>query len=257
MSDVMTSPGTHPEDTPPASTGQMVVTTDGDGWAHVVRDTAESQVRVSLAMANLGEENGTEHAAVKTHFDVADSIDVSAFPNLLDAFCHAAGMELEVSFTATKLSSSHVVLEDTGLAMGAALFALLTDAMAKTGVNGAGSSLKTAEEFHHAPISASISVEGRKFLKIVSATDMDELRWRTVIGHTVFDGVWSEDVDDFVDAIAGGMRASLFLHEREKHDDPDAFWRGAITAFGVALAEVFAPNPARRGLPPGVKATLF
>lgn len=254
MSDVMTNPGTqHPDGPPTTPTGQMVVTTDGKGWAHVVRDTAESQVRVSLAMPPTG----TTAGPIKTHFDVAESIDVSAFPGLLQVFCTAAGMELDVSFTATKLSSSHVVLEDTGLAMGAALFALLTDAMASTGVNGAGSSIKTADDFHSAPISASISVEGRKFLKIVSATDMDDLRWRTMIGHTVFDGVWSEDVDDFIDAIAGGMRASLFLHEREKHDDPDAFWRAAIIAFGVALAEVFAPNSARRGLPPGVKATLF
>ncbi|MEN0079455.1 MAG: hypothetical protein AAF753_10120, partial [Pseudomonadota bacterium] len=124
-------------------------------------------------------------------------------------------------------------------------------------INGAGSSLQTADDFHTAPVSASVSVEGRKFLKIVSATDWEDMRWRLLLGHTLGGHVRSEDLDDFVDAVAGGLRASIFIHERRVHTDPGAFWRATFAALGTAIAEALAPNPARKGLPPGVKATLF
>lgn len=234
---------------PASQVGRMVVTLESDTHARVTRDTAESEVAVAVALSAAPQ--------CAARFDVASSIDVSAFPAVLDAFARAAGLDLAVDFTATKLSSSHVVLEDTGLALGAGLFEILKAQMEARGVNGAGSSLQTAEAFHSAPVSASISVEGRKFLKMVGATNWADTRRRLILGHNVFDRARSEDMDDFVDALAGGLRASIFVLERRQHTDADAFWRAAIDALGVALAEVFAPNTARKGLPPGVKATLF
>ena len=229
--------------------GRISVRIDPQGAARVERLTAESEIVITMLRGQGG--------GAQAEFDVADSIDVSAFPNLLDVFCRAADLHIDVRFRATKLASSHVVLEDTGLAIGMGLFEMLRARMMESGVNGAGSSLKTADDFHNAGVSASVSVEGRKYVKMLSAGGMDDFRWRHVLGHLAFDGVRSEDIDDFIDALAGGVRGSFFLHERRRYDDSAAYWRDQIEALGLAISEAFAPNPARRGLPPGVKATLL
>ncbi len=230
-------------------TGHMTAVLGADGTAKIERATAESVLSVSVARGPEGLTLGA--------FDVAESIDVARFPDLLDLLCRAAGLRAQIHFQATKLSSSHVVLEDTALALGAGLFELMRSAMETTGANGAGSSLRTAEAFETAPVSAAISVEGRKFLKMIGPVGYDDFRWRLILGHEAFGGLRTEDIDDFLDALAGGMRASIFLYERRTHDSPDRFWRAMTAALGSALDEAFAPNPARRGLPPGVKATLF
>ncbi|MEM9739372.1 MAG: hypothetical protein AAF829_05845 [Pseudomonadota bacterium] len=229
--------------------GHLTVEQDPSGLVRVARETAESRVIMDLMRGQGG--------TAKAHFDVADTIDVSGFPALLGALCEAADLHLDLQFTATRLSSSHVVLEDVGLTLGAALFQMLTDRMMTTGTNGAGSSLRTANDFTSAPVSASVSVEGRKFLKVVSATTIEDMRWRLILGQTLAGNVRSEDVDDFVDALAGGLKGSIFIHEREVHTDADAFWFETFRAIGHAINEALAPNPARKGLPPGVKATLF
>jgi imidazoleglycerol phosphate dehydratase HisB len=229
--------------------GRIAVAVGPDGGARVERLTAESEIHIGLMRGQGGRATAT--------FDVAPSIDVSAFPALLDAFCAAANLHVEVAFRAARLSSSHVVLEDTGLALGMGLFEMLRLRMIETGVNGAGSSLRTKDDFLNAGVSASVSVEGRKFLKVVGAADADDFRWRNVLGGFAFGGVRTEDIDDFVDALAGGMRASFFLHERRPYHDPASFWADMIPALGNAITEAFEANPARRGLPPGVKATLL
>lgn len=229
--------------------GRIEVHLAPDGAAEVLRTTAESDIRIAMAR---GQGGGAAAA-----FEVADSIDCSAFPAFLQAFCAAADLHVEVSFRATRLSSSHVVLEDTGLALGMGLFEMLRARMAETGVQGAGSSLRSKAQFLEAGVSASVSVEGRKFLKVLSAEGADSFRWRHVLGGFAFGGVRTEDIDDFIDALAGGMRASIFLHERRAYADSAAFWADAIAALGAAVSEAFEPNEARRGLPPGVKATLL
>ena len=229
--------------------GHLTIKQDESGLVRAARETAESRVVMELMRGQGGQ--------TRARFDVADSIDVSGFPDLLAELCDAADLHLDLDFTATRLSSSHVVLEDVGLTLGAALFQMLTDRMITSGINGAGSSLRTADDFENAPVSASVSVEGRKFLKIVSATTMEDMRWRLILGQTLSGNIRSEDIDDFVDALAGGLKGSIFINERTVHTDADAFWRGTFRALGLAIHEALAPNPARKGLPPGVKSTLF
>lgn len=229
--------------------GRILVKLDDAGAVHIERRTAESAIVMRIRAANQG--------GATCAFAVADSIDVTSFPALLGAFCEAAGISMSLEFSATRLTSSHVVLEDTGLALGMGLFEMLRDRMMAHGVNGAGSSLKTKDDFLHAGVSASISVEGRKFLKIQDVHGDGSFRWRHALGKSAFGTVRSEDIDDFIDALAGGMKASFFLHERRAYTDSAVFWEDAITALGLAMREAFEPNPARKGLPPGVKATLL
>lgn len=229
--------------------GRISVWIDDDGAAVVERHTAESEITVRMRRGQGG--------SVNAAFDVAKSVDVSHFANLLDVFCTAADLHLDVSFRATKLASSHVVLEDTGLAMGMGLFEMLRARMEQVGANGAGSSLQTVEQFRTAGVSAAVSIEGRKYVKYLGVKGADDFRWRYVLGHAAFGGVRTEDIDDFIDALAGGMRGSFFLHERRTYPNPADYWHAQIEALGRAVAEAFAKNEARRGLPPGVKATLL
>jgi len=229
--------------------GRLRIRLTPDGAATVERITAESSVVMTLGRAQGGRSSAK--------FKVADTIDVSAFPAMLDVFAKAANLDINVEFTATRLSSSHVVLEDTALAIGSGIFEMLRDRMNATGINGAGSSLRTREDFETATVSAAVSVEGRKYVKVVSAESGDAFRWKHVMGGHAFGGVRTEDIDDFIDALAGGMRASFFLHERRPHTSPEEFWPLAIDALGRAISEAFDVNAARKGLPPGVKATLI
>ncbi|MGH6815817.1 MAG: HAD-IA family hydrolase [Hyphomicrobiaceae bacterium] len=229
--------------------GHILIEHDQARGVSVERATAESRVRVRVAASDAPTSTAT--------FRVAPSIDVSAFPALLDRFSAASGFEIAVDFSATRLSSSHVVLEDTGLTLGTALFEMLRRRMETEGVEGAGSSLRTREQIASAGVGAAISVEGRKFLKFATAEPHDLYRRRLVLGHSAFGGIRTEDIDDFLDALAGGLRASVFVHQRRPYAAPDEYWQDAIVAVGSALQEVFAPNPDRRGLPPGVKATLL
>ena len=123
--------------------------------------------------------------------------------------------------------------------------------MAATGIEGAGSSLNGASR----PIRVGISFEGRKFLRLVPVGWSHEELRRTVIGQTLANGLFSEDLDDFLDGLAGGMAASIVVHW-EPLTDPDEAWGLIFDGLGAAVGELLATNPARRGVIAGVKGTL-
>ncbi|GAB0057075.1 Phosphoglycolate phosphatase [Candidatus Magnetaquicoccaceae bacterium FCR-1] len=213
-----------------------------------IRVTAESALSLSVDFTRVGEH--------RFRFEVADSIRVDGFPALLALLADRAGFSLQVECRALALSSSHVVLEDTALVLGRVLFEILKIRMEESGVNGAGSSVRAPEDLH-APIRVGISVEGRKFLSLVPlAGDHAALREGFLIGREVAGGIRSEDLDDFLDGLVGGMSASLMIHFATI-PDPEAGWPMIFAQLGRALEEAFAPNPQRKGMPPGVKATLL
>ncbi|MBF0211953.1 MAG: hypothetical protein HQM00_00165, partial [Magnetococcales bacterium] len=128
--------------------------------------------------------------------------------------------------------------------------------MEGTGVNGAGSSVQVPEDLQ-SPVRVGISVEGRKFLCLVPLNDAREsLRQRFLVGQDVLHGLRSEDLDDFLDGLVGGLTASLVVHF-QSIPDPETGWPMIFHHLGVALRETFAINPQRKGMPPGVKATLL
>ncbi len=228
-------------------TQPIVVLAKDLNYAHVRRGTAESGVEIEI---DFGQRFENSFAC-----EVADSIDVRGVEPLLSKLATAAGFSVRGKFRATKLSSSHVVWEDTGLVLGRALLEILVGRMNEVGVNGAGSTVKTAAD-QAGPLGVGISVEGRKFWKYVPFTDpYDAFRKAFLVGHDAGQGARSEDLDDFIDGLAGGLAASLMIHVR-RTIDPAQGWPMIFEDLGTALAEVFAPNPFRKGVPPGVKATL-
>lgn len=76
-----------------------------------------------------------------------------------------------------------------------------------------------------------------------------------MIGQSGAGGMRSEDLDDFIDGLAHGMSASIMVHVRSWQDTAST-WREIFESLGVAVREALTLNPYRRGVVPGVKATL-
>jgi HAD superfamily hydrolase (TIGR01509 family) len=236
------------------STGQ--VRSVESGWvvdhvstrkAGLSRRTSESHVRVQVAMGQPG---------VDCRFDVADSIHVDGMADLLREFATGAGLSVDVDFLATRLSSSHVVAEDIGLAIGRAIRGIAVERMENLGIQGAGSNVSTMDDLARGQVRVGVSMEGRKFWKYVPfAQEYGDFRKSFLIGHTMSNGLFSEDLDDFVDGFAGGMHASVMVHFA-RPVDPGTGWPLLFRALGEAVAELLSLNPSRRGLIAGVKATL-
>jgi len=243
-------------DVPPNATKKIENFAEAHAWkiihespqaVELSRTTAESIVKVALNFEHCAES--------QCNFQVANSINVYGLSNLLREFTQAAGCDLRLEFNSTRINSSHVVMEDTGMVIGRAVKAIILQRMQHWGVNGAGSSINQAEEIDQAPIALSLSIEGRKFWTFVPFyTTREQFRRDFIIGHTVR-GLFSEDLDDFLDGFSGGISGSIMIHIR-RPITPQEGWPLIFRALGQALAEALIPNPARLGVPPGVKATL-
>ena len=65
----------------------------------------------------------------------------------------------------------------------------------------------------------------------------------------------SEDLDDFIDGLSGGLSGSIMINLID-YKNVESTWVEIFGELGVALKEVFKLNPYRKDVPPGVKATL-
>lgn len=215
--------------------------------ARLRRETAESVVAVEVSMSD---EPGAQVA-----IDVADSVSVTGLAGLLDAYARAAGLRLAVTFSASRLSSSHVVTEDVGLALGRALRGMAIERMSEVGIYGAGSNVSALDDVQR-PVRVGLSMEGRKFWKYVPfGGDYQAFRRTFLIGHTLRGDLFSEDLDDFVDGFAGGLQASVMIHIADGVGAEQG-WPLVFDSLGEATREFLAVNPYRKALAPGVKATL-
>ncbi|MFO8084377.1 MAG: HAD family phosphatase [Desulfobacterales bacterium] len=216
--------------------------------AKIMRRTAESQVAVGVDFS--------KKTPFQCRFNVSDSIRVNKFCELIRSFSDAAGCSINVDFNATVLSSSHVAVEDTALVLGRALKEIFVLRMIAYGVNGAGSSIDTSEDFFTQPVRTGISIEGRKFWKMVPFDgNFASLQKNFILGQNVLGELFSEDLDDFLDGLAGGLGCSIVVHIKDKIA-PDTGWKMIFQQLGRAVKTAFTINTHRKGVAPGVKATL-
>ena len=210
--------------------------------ATFTRTTAETACEVTLTL---------DDERFDCRIETSPSVDSAGLADLVERFAAKAGLGVAIDFRALALSSSHVVAEDIGMTIGAALRELASERMTAAGIEGAGSSLNGQPR----PIRVGVSFEGRKFVRFVPVGwSYDELR-HALIGQTLANGLFSEDLDDFVDGFAGGMGCSVVVHWAPL-TDPDEAWPLVFDGLGAAVAQLLAPNAARRGVIAGVKGTL-
>ncbi len=215
--------------------------------AAVRRETAESVVNVAVSL-------GT--GQLRLRLVTGGSIDVRGANDLLAEFAEGSGLDLDIDFFATEISSSHVVMEDIGLALGHAIRRISVERMMDFGIYGAGSSVESDADLASKPVRVGLSVEGRKFWRFVPLNgDYADLRKSFLVGHTLKNGLFTEDLDDFVDGFSGGLGASLMFHV-DQVAPLDVAWRVAFRGLGESMAEALSRNPRRKALAPGVKATL-
>jgi imidazoleglycerol phosphate dehydratase HisB len=234
--------------------GDIIVISRSGYLAEIKRQTAESGLSVCVDFKKQQPVVFEYEGAPIGHYHGTTALE--GFRQLLQLVARKAGFSLQAVFTSKVLSSSHVLLEDTGMVIGRALREILIQRMMDLGINGAGSSLRHPNDFDHQKISVGVSVEGRKSWRFVplNTTD-DDIRQRLIIGHTIMGGLYSEDLDDFLDGLTWGLGCSLGIHIKELPPAEDA-WTMIFKQLGVALGEVFEINPYRKGVPPGVKANL-
>ncbi len=217
-------------------------------YALTSRGTAETGVSIGVDFSK----NRPNTFSIK----VNNSINVNGVEKLLKYFAEKCGFTMQVDFNSKMLSSSHVVMEDIGLVLGKTLLEILKVRMEQYGVNGAGSSLQTTRDFTEKNVRVGVSIEGRKFWRFVPfSTNYQELKEKFLIGQNVYTNLRSEDLDDFIDGLSGGLSGSIMINLID-YKDVESAWVEIFGELGVALKEVFEPNFYRKGVPPGVKATL-
>jgi len=210
----------------------------------VERRTSESVVEIEL---NVGKNRGFE-----SDIEAGSQGGVTGLEELLKMMFDQAGIGARIFMKSPRLFSSHVVAEDIGLTLGVGLAEIARHRLEEFGIEGAGSSIGSGPD---APIDVAVSMEGRKFLQIVPiGWSKEELR-SFVLGQPMKNCAISEDLDDFLDGLSGGMRASIMVHWG-KTADLDAAWEQVFSGLGSAIALLLSRNSPRRGLIPGVKATL-
>ncbi|BBO91798.1 hypothetical protein [Desulfosarcina ovata] len=234
--------------------GNIVVRSRSSNRAEIQRGTAESGLNAMVDFEQKSPSAFCYTGAPIAHYAGTRALD--SFNRLLQTTATAAGFSTRIDFTANALSSSHVLLEDSGMALGRALREVLVKRMMDRGVNGGGDSLHTAEDFHNRKIRLAVSVEGRKFWRFVPLnTTREQIQKTLIIGRTIMNGLYSEDLDDFFDGLSWGLGCSIMVHIKEL-PPAEAAWRLIFNDLGLALKTVFEANPYRLGVPPGVKANL-
>jgi imidazoleglycerol phosphate dehydratase HisB len=234
--------------------GDIFITSRSAHLAEIKRQTAESGLSVKIDFRKEQPFVFQYEGAPIEHFRGTNALD--GFRELLKLVAVEAGFTLQTVFTSKVLNSSHVLLEDTGMVVGKALREILVKRMMDLGINGAGSSIQNPLDLADQKISVGVSVEGRKFWRFVPLHNtFNEVRQRLIIGHTIMGGLFSEDLDDFLDGLCWGLGCSLVIHIKDLPSAADA-WPIIFQNLGIALREVFEINPYRKGVPPGVKANL-
>lgn len=232
------------------SSGEIVVREKGMHSAKVQRGTAETGVVVGVDFGLPGQ------CIVECEVDSSILDSIKDAQRILGIFAVALQAGLFVDFKATTLSSSHVVMEDIGLVAGRALLEIMKLRMENYGLQGAGSTLNRVSDMQCQNLRVGVSTEGRKFWRFIPADgDYNRFRKAFLIGSTVFSGLRSEDLDDFLDGLAGGLGGSIMVHVKD-YSDVEKTWSEVFEALGQAISQSFQLNPYRRGVPPGVKATL-
>lgn len=229
---------------------EISVLEKGIHTAVVRRGTAETGITVSL--------NLRDKSDCQIIYEVDESIinQVKEFDILLTRMMKPIGGSLKINFKALSLSSSHVVMEDIGLVLGRAFLEILKLRMEKYGVNAAGSNLSKITDLQNTKVNIGVSVEGRKFWEFIPYDgDFVKLQNAFLLDSNILSGLRSEDLDEFFDGLSGGMSASIMIHIKDYCSANDT-WQEVFTSLGQSLNEVLSVNTYRKGVPPGVKATL-
>lgn len=206
----------------------MSVARDGDVY-RTVRESREAKIDVAL---DFGPRREPELATTLAFFD-----------HMLEMLGWYADFVVDASYEPKTFRLMHVVMEDVGLALGAATAQALRDRIAD-GVDSSGFAHAMMDE---ASALAQVSFEGRSLAVVTRG------------GAAAFEhveDVLCVDLVAFFEGFSQGGRCTVHLTIDESARDPHHAWEAGFRAFGRALRAALAANPRRAGMTAGVKGTL-
>lgn len=191
----------------------------------------------------------SREAAVTVTVDFGDprepdlATGLAFFDHMLEMLGWYADLAIDASYEVRTYRLSHVVCEDTGLALGAALAQVVRDRIAD-GIDSNGAADGMIDE---ASAHARVSFEGRSgaYVRRGGAALLEHV-----------EDMLSVDLVAFFDGFAQGGRCTVHLDLHDTSTDPHHAWEAAFRAFGRALRAALAFNPRRAGRTGGVKGTL-
>ncbi len=191
--------------------------------ATITRDTAETQIRLSLNLDGTGA--GTR------------ATGVGFLDHMLDLVARHGHVDLDVAVTGDLETGAHHTIEDTGLAIGRALDEALGD---RSGITRYGHAVVPMDE---ARAMCAIDISGRPLL--VFDADLPP-------GGT--GGFDHELVDEFFRAVSSAAKLTLHV-EVQRGSNAHHVIEAAFKAFARALRQAVSIDPGETGVP-STKGTL-
>ncbi len=206
----------------------MSVTRQGEVY-ETLRDSREATVRTAV---DFGPRRLPRLATTLSFFD-----------HMLEMLGWYGDFVIDASYEVKTFRLMHVVIEDTGLALGAAFAQVIRDRIAE-GVESSGHSHGVMDE---SSAFSQVSFEGRSnsFITRGGASALERV-----------EDVLTVDLVAFFEGFSQGGRCTVHLHIDEACRDPHHAWEAGFRAFARALRAALAPNPRRAGMTAGVKGTL-
>jgi len=199
--------------------------------ARIERETKESKVLVEVDL------DGTGRADVST--------GVGFYDHMLDSFSRHSLVDLTVQTVGDTHIDAHHTVEDTAIALGAALREALGD---KRGIRRFGDALVPLDE---ALVQCAVDVSGRPYCVHIGEPDAQAFVTIHGTGGTPYIGSLTRHVFETL-----AFHAQIALHIRViSSRDPHHLVEAQFKAFARALREAVAIDPRETGVP-STKGTL-
>jgi imidazoleglycerol-phosphate dehydratase len=206
----------------------MAVTREGDVY-RVRRESREALVQTAV---DFGPRRDPELATTLSFFD-----------HMLEMLGWYGDVVIDASYEVKTFRLMHVVMEDTGLALGLTFGQVVRDRIAE-GVESSGFAHGVMDE---ASAFAQISFEGRSNAVVTrgGASALEQV-----------EDVLCVDLVAFFEGFSQGGRCTVHLRLDERSRDPHHAWEAGFRAFARAMRAALTSNPRRAGMTAGVKGTL-
>jgi imidazoleglycerol-phosphate dehydratase len=206
----------------------MSVTRDGDVY-RTVRESREAVVKVAI---DFGERRQPKLLTTLNFFD-----------HMLEMLGWYGDFVVDASYDVKTFRLMHVVMEDIGLALGAACAHVIRDRI-PDGVESSGFAHGVMDE---ASAFSQVSFEGRSnaFVTRGGASALESV-----------EDVLCVDLVAFFEGFSQGGRCTVHLHLGDESRDPHHAWEAGFRAFARALRAALTINRRRAGMTAGVKGTL-
>jgi imidazoleglycerol-phosphate dehydratase len=165
------------------------------------------------------------------------------FDHMLEMLGWYGDFVIDASYEVKTFRLMHVVMEDTGLALGASFAQVIRDRI-RDGVESSGFAHGVMDE---ASAFSQVSFEGRSnaFVTRGGASALERV-----------EDVLTVDLVAFFEGFSQGGRCTVHLRLDEGSRDPHHAWEAGFRAFARALRAAVTLNPKRAGMTAGVKGTL-